>query len=70
MDGLDALFGPSHHDVSNPPVQLELDRCSDLVSRRPCPYHAVLNEGPLLVSDMFKLYRFENMLYTHATNRR
>jgi 2',3'-cyclic-nucleotide 2'-phosphodiesterase/3'-nucleotidase len=23
-----------------------------------------LEEGPLLVSDMFKLYRFENMLYT------
>jgi len=62
MVGLDALFGPSsmisliHH--------LQLDLSDAQISfTAPLSIYAVLEKGPLLVSDMFKLYRFENMLY-------
>lgn len=63
INGLDAIFGPSsmmsliHH------VQLELSG-ADISFTAPLSLSAKLKKGPLLVSDMFKLYRFENMLYT------
>ncbi len=63
MKGSEALFGPSsmmsliHH------VQMELSG-ADLSFTAPLSISATLQEGPLLVSDMFKLYRFENMLYS------
>jgi 2',3'-cyclic-nucleotide 2'-phosphodiesterase/3'-nucleotidase len=62
MEGVDALFGPSpmmsliHH------LQLELTG-AQVSFTAPLSVTAVLDTGPLLVSDMFKLYRFENMLY-------
>lgn len=63
MKGSEALFGPSammsliHH------VQMELSE-ADLSFTAPLSISATLQKGPLLVSDMFKLYRFENMLYS------
>jgi len=63
MKGSDALFGPSpmmsliHH------VQQELT-AADLSFTAPLSINTTLQKGALLVSDMFKLYRFENMLYT------
>ena len=63
MVGLDALWGPSdmisliHH------VQLELSG-AQISFTAPLSLPAALQKGPLLVSDMFMLYRFENMLYT------
>jgi 2',3'-cyclic-nucleotide 2'-phosphodiesterase/3'-nucleotidase len=62
MMSSDALFGPSpmisliHH------VQIELSG-ADLSFSAPLSLNATLEKGPLLISDMFKLYRFENMLY-------
>jgi len=62
MEGVDALFGPSpmmsliHH------LQLELTG-AQVSFTAPLSVTAILDTGPLLVSDMFKLYRFENMLY-------
>jgi 2',3'-cyclic-nucleotide 2'-phosphodiesterase/3'-nucleotidase len=44
-------------------VQLELSG-AQLSFTAPLSLSALLEEGPLLVSDMFKLYRFENMLYS------
>lgn len=63
MAGVDALFGPSsmmsliHH------LQLDLTG-AQLSFTAPLSVTAILEAGPLLVSDMFKLYRFENMLYS------
>ncbi len=63
MSGSDALYGPStmisliHH------VQLELSG-ANISFTAPLSIQATLDKGPLLVSDMFKLYRFENMLYS------
>jgi 2',3'-cyclic-nucleotide 2'-phosphodiesterase/3'-nucleotidase len=63
MRGLDALFGPSSMLSLIHRVQLELSG-ADLSFTAPLSLSATLREGPLLVSDMFQLYRFENMLYT------
>jgi len=63
MSGQDALFGPSSMMSLIHSVQLELSR-ADLSFTSPLSLSAKLEKGPLLVSDMFKLYRFENMLYT------
>jgi 2',3'-cyclic-nucleotide 2'-phosphodiesterase/3'-nucleotidase len=62
MKGLDALFGPSSMTTLIHRVQLELSG-AQISFTAPLSISAVLEEGPLLVSDMFKLYRFENMLY-------
>jgi len=63
MKGSDALFGPSGMMSLIHKVQLELSE-ADLSFTAPLSISATLEKGPLLVSDMFKLYRFENMLYT------
>ncbi len=63
MNGSDALFGPSSMMSLIHKVQMELSR-ADISFTAPLSLSATLEEGPILVSDMFKLYRFENMLYT------
>lgn len=62
MSGLDALFGPSSMMSLIHNVQMDLSG-ADLSFTSPLSLSAKLEKGPLLVSDMFKLYRFENMLY-------
>jgi 2',3'-cyclic-nucleotide 2'-phosphodiesterase/3'-nucleotidase len=62
MEGKDALFGPSSMISLIHRVQLDLTG-AQLSFTAPLSISAVLQEGPVLVSDMFKLYRFENMLY-------
>ena len=63
MAGLDALYGPSTMMSLIHQVQLELSG-APISFTAPLSLSALLAKGPLLVSDMFKLYRFENMLYT------
>ncbi len=62
MVGSDALFGPSPMMSLIHQVQLELSG-ADISFTAPLSLSARLHRGPLLVSDMFQLYRFENMLY-------
>jgi len=62
MTGLDALFGPSSMISLIHQVQLDLSG-AQISFAAPLSISAVLQEGPLLVSDMFKLYRYENLLY-------
>ncbi|MEA3461272.1 MAG: 5'-nucleotidase C-terminal domain-containing protein [Bacteroidota bacterium] len=62
MVGLDALFGPSSMMTLIHSLQLEMTD-AQISFTAPLSITATLTEGPLLVSDMFKLYRFENMLY-------
>ena len=63
MKGVDALFGPSSMISLIHSVQLDLTG-ADLSFTAPRSIRTILEEGPLQVSDMFGLYRFENMLYT------
>ncbi len=63
MKGVDAIFGPSAMMTLIHNVQLELSG-AQVSFTAPLSLNATLNEGPILVSDMFKLYRFENMLYS------
>ena len=63
MAGADALFGPSSMMTLIHHLQLDLTG-AQLSFTAPLSITATLEEGPLLVSDMFKLYRFENMLYS------
>ena len=62
MDGLDAIFGPSSMMTLIHRLQLDLSG-AQISFTAPLSIHAKLESGPVLVSDMFKLYRFENMLY-------
>ncbi len=62
MDGLDAIFGPSSMMTLIHRLQLDLSE-AQISFTAPLSIHAKLEAGPVLVSDMFKLYRFENMLY-------
>lgn len=63
MKGLDAVFGPSSMMSLIHDVQLELSG-AEVSFTAPLSLSATIQEGPVLVSDMFKLYRFENMLYS------
>lgn len=59
----DALFGPSEFvDLINS-IQLELTN-ADISFTAPLSFNAQIKEGDLFVKDMFKLYRYENLLYT------
>jgi 2',3'-cyclic-nucleotide 2'-phosphodiesterase/3'-nucleotidase len=62
ISGADALFGPSSMMTLIHHLQLDLTG-AQLSFTAPLSITATLEEGPLLVSDMFKLYRYENMLY-------
>jgi 2',3'-cyclic-nucleotide 2'-phosphodiesterase/3'-nucleotidase len=62
MDGLDALFGPSSMMSLIHSLQLEMTG-AQISFTAPLSIEAKLKKGPLLVSDMFTLYRFENLLY-------
>jgi len=62
LNSLDGLFGPSEFIGLIQQIQMNLSG-ADLSFTAPLSFNAVLDKGPVLVSDMFKLYRFENMLY-------
>jgi len=63
MHGAEALFGPSMMMTLVHRVQLELSG-AQVSFTAPLSLGSALDAGPLNVSDMFRLYRFENMLYT------
>ncbi len=44
-------------------IQLEITG-ADISFAAPLSFDVKIAEGPVTVGDMFKLYRFENMLYT------
>ncbi len=59
----DSYFGPSGFIDLIHRAQLELTG-ADISFTAPLSFRAVLNAGTLTVKDLFKLYRFENQLYT------
>jgi len=59
----DAYFGPSAFVDMIHTNQLEITG-ADISFAAPLSFDVSISEGPITVSDMFKLYRFENFLYT------
>jgi len=59
----DAYFGPSAFIDMIQSIQLKITG-ADISFAAPLSFDVKISEGPITVSDMFKLYRFENMLYT------
>jgi 2',3'-cyclic-nucleotide 2'-phosphodiesterase / 3'-nucleotidase len=59
----DAYFGPSAFVDMVHSIQLEITG-ADISFAAPLSFDVQINKGPITVGDMFKLYRFENMLYT------
>jgi 2',3'-cyclic-nucleotide 2'-phosphodiesterase/3'-nucleotidase len=59
----DAYFGPSAFIDLIHSIQLEITG-ADISFAAPLSFDVQISKGPITVGDMFKLYRFENMLYT------
>lgn len=59
----DAYFGPSAFVDMIHTNQLEITG-ADISFAAPLSFDVSISKGPITVSDMFKLYRFENFLYT------
>jgi 2',3'-cyclic-nucleotide 2'-phosphodiesterase/3'-nucleotidase len=58
-----AYFGPTEFVSLIHRAQLELTG-ADISFTSPLSFRATIPEGPITVKDLFKLYRFENQLYT------
>ncbi|GHT62734.1 2',3'-cyclic-nucleotide 2'-phosphodiesterase [Bacteroidia bacterium] len=59
----DAYFGPSAFVDLIHRIQLDLTK-ADVSFAAPLSFDTQINKGDILVSDMFKLYKYENFLYT------
>ncbi len=59
----DAYFGPSSFVDMIHSMQLEITG-ADISFAAPLSFDVSIQKGPVTVGDMFKLYRYENMLYT------
>ncbi len=59
----DAFFGPSAFVDMIHKIQLDITH-ADISFAAPLSFDVRIAAGPVTVGDMFKLYRFENMLYT------
>ena len=59
----DSYFGSSPFVDMIHSIQLEITK-ADISFSAPLSFDVKISAGPLTVGDMFKLYRFENMLYT------
>ena len=59
----DSYFGSSAFVDMIQTIQLEITG-ADISFAAPLSFDVKINKGPITVGDMFKLYRFENMLYT------
>ncbi|NOQ24415.1 MAG: bifunctional metallophosphatase/5'-nucleotidase [Bacteroidales bacterium] len=59
----DALYGPSIFIDLIQEIQLDISG-ADISFAAPLSLNSVIDKGPVYVKDMFKLYRFENFLYT------
>lgn len=63
LSSRDSYFGPSSFVSLIHRVQLDVSG-ADVSFTAPLSFDVKISEGPIRVSDMFKLYRYENMLYT------
>lgn len=59
----DAFYGPSDFIDLIQQIQLEISN-ADISFAAPLSFNERIEKGPVYVRDMFKLYKFENFLYT------
>lgn len=59
----ESIYGPSVFTDIIHTVQLDMSK-ADISFTAPLTFNSVIDKGPVYVRDMFKLYRFENFLYT------
>lgn len=69
MSTRDAYFGPSAFIGFIHQLQLAISG-ADISFAAPLSFDATINSGDIYVSDMFNLYKYENMLYTMALTGR
>ena len=62
MRSRDAFFGPATFTDYIHQLQLEVSG-ADISFNAPLTFDSDINAGPVYMSDMFKLYRFENKIY-------
>lgn len=62
MNVQDAFFGPSSFMTLLHKLQLSISG-ADISFAAPLSFNAVINKGAVRISDMFSLYKYENMLY-------
>ena len=65
----DSYFGPSAFVDMIHSIQLDITK-ADISFAAPLSFDVSISKGPVTVGDMFKLYRFENMLYTMTLSGR
>jgi len=63
MSSRDAFFGSSAFTDMIHRLQLELTH-ADISFNAPLVFDTQIEQGPIYMSDMFKLYRYENQVYT------
>jgi 2',3'-cyclic-nucleotide 2'-phosphodiesterase/3'-nucleotidase len=63
IDTREALFGPSSFTDLVNRLQLDISG-ADISFTDPQSINLVINEGNIYVRDLFKIYRYENLLYT------
>ncbi len=63
LSSRESYFGPSSFIDMIHEVQLDITG-ADLSFTAPLSFDVMISAGPVKVGDMFKLYRYENMLYT------
>ncbi|PKP11637.1 MAG: bifunctional metallophosphatase/5'-nucleotidase [Bacteroidetes bacterium HGW-Bacteroidetes-4] len=69
IDSKDAYFGNSAFIDLIHQVQLEVSQ-ADISFTSPLSFRTKIKQGPVYVSDLFKLYKYENLLYTiHLTGK-
>jgi len=59
----ESIYGPSVFTDLIHIIQLDISN-ADISFTAPLTFKSTINEGPVYVRDMFKLYKFENFLYT------
>lgn len=63
INAKDALYGPSEFIDLIQQIQLEISN-ADISFAAPLSFNESIEQGPIYMRDMFKLYKFENFLYT------
>lgn len=63
MDSKNAYFGNSRFIDFIHEVQLDITG-ADVSFTAPLAYRSQIEKGPVFISDLFKLYKYENLLYT------
>ncbi|MBT5527781.1 MAG: bifunctional metallophosphatase/5'-nucleotidase [Cytophagia bacterium] len=63
IDSKESFFGPAAFTDLIHKIQLEITN-ADISFTAPLSYNSVIDSGEIYIRDMFRLYKYENLLYT------